>query len=612
MNPIVQEFLDKRKVQIEDINLLINPTKDMQHNPAYLHGVDEWVTLLHAHKGSNITIVPDYDADGILSGTLARVGLYILGFGDVFVYPPKSYHGYGITKKTVDEVLKQRPTTQVIVTTDNGSNATEGVQYAKEKGLVVLVTDHHIAEQDVGADAEINPNHVKDTTYPYKAISGTTVIYKALLHYAYTYGTFEQVRALHSLVFLVGVSVISDVMPIIDENRYYVMEAVKMFNHFYENFNPDDIYLYDDTPLGQYYRGIGLLIYELDKNDKLKYGINTDTFGFTIGPILNSPRRMLGDSSLGFHLFTITKEALENRVYPLPSESLYVLNEKRKAYVQRYTKALFNEIERSGIPVVDFSVSNTTANGGVAGLLANQYIKRYGLPSIVFSVPESIATRDINSDVSGYTGLISGSARAPEWFNMYEVLAQIDEDNPGLIHGWGGHAQAAGITLRGENFLTFHKLFTQGLRHQLNEIMIERQTQGISEQLSMLLSADFVIDSEYIDPYDRPHLPSLIAYSQDLNEAVYLFEKLEPFGVGFREPIFGLVFATSKNIKPFKMGKEKQHVRISLPNGLTVIGWNLADLFDEDNPREYTAIGSLQVSRYNGYENIQFIIQDIM
>ncbi|HLS22305.1 MAG TPA: DHH family phosphoesterase, partial [Pseudogracilibacillus sp.] len=98
-----------------------------------------------------------------------------------------SDHGYGITKKTVDEVLKLRPTTQVIVTTDNGSNAIEGVQYAKEKGIIVLVTDHHIAESDVGADAEINPNHVKDNTYPYKAISGTTVIYKALFHYANTY-----------------------------------------------------------------------------------------------------------------------------------------------------------------------------------------------------------------------------------------------------------------------------------------------------------------------------------------------------------------------------------------------------------------------------------------
>ena len=611
MNSIVQAFLDKRNVQTKDINLLIHPTKEMQHNPAYLHGVDEWVELLHAYKGSEITIVPDYDADGILSGTLARVGLYILGFGDVFVYPPKSYHGYGITKKTVDEVLKLRPTTQVIVTTDNGSNATEGVPYAKQKGIKVLVTDHHIAERDVGADAEINPNHVKDDSYPYTAISGTTVIYKALLHYAYRYGTYDDVRALHSLVFLVGVSVISDVMPIIDENRYYVTEAVKMFNHFYEHFNPDDIYLYEDTPLGQYYRGIGLLIYELDKNGKLKYGINTDTFGFTIGPILNSPRRMLGDSTLGFELFTMTKEALENRVYPLPSESLYVLNEKRKAYVQRYTKALFNEIERSGIPVVDFSVSNTTANGGVAGLLANQYMKRYGLPSIVLSIPESVATRDINSDVSGYTGLISGSARAPEWFDMYNVLARIDKDNPGLIHGWGGHSQAAGITLRGENFSTFHKLFTQGLRHQLNEIMIEKQTQGISEELSLLMGADFVIDSGYSHLYDKQYL-NVIPHGQDLTEAVYLFEKLEPFGVGFREPIFGLVFATSKNIKPFKMGKEKQHVRISLPNGLTVIGWNLADLFDEDNPREYTAIGSLQVSRYNGYENIQFIIQDIM
>lgn len=611
LNKIVASFLEKRNISISDVETLIQPSKDHQHDPVLLNGVTSWSALLHQCKGLNITIVPDYDADGILSGTLARVGLYMLGFGDVNVYPPKSYHGYGMTETTVDEVLRLYPTTQVIVTTDNGSNALTGVSYAKSKGLVVLVTDHHIAQEDVQADAEINPNHVDDETYPYKSISGTTVIYKGLLHYAHQYGTHDDVRQLHNLIFLVGVSVISDVMPIVDENRYYVTEAVRMFTHFYQNFNDDMIYFYDDTPIGQYYRGLGLLVIELNKHGRLKYGINTDTFGFTIGPILNAPRRMLGDSTLGFALFHQTLGHLQQESYIPPSVALHQVNEQRKAYVTRYTKSLFDTIEQSGLSVVDFSVCHTSAGGGIAGLLANQYTKRYGLPSIVFSTPERHIVQDINSDIEHADTLMSGSARSPEWFNMHGFLTKLERDNPSLIHGWGGHAQAAGVSVYGYNYQLFHKLFTEALRQEIEGIMAEKNKQGIDEIASMMNGVDFVIDTLELSDKHKQSFNHVVTYDGELHEAIYQFEDLAPFGVGFREPIFGMVFST-QGLDVFKMGQEKQHVRIRLFSGLTVIGWNMADLFDDTDKTEYVTTGIININRYNGREYIQYIIQDVL
>lgn len=97
-----------------------------QHNPFLLKGVGRWINVLHRVKGLPIAIIPNYDADGVLSGTLASVGLYLFGFEDVYLYPPKTYDGYGLSRKSVDNVLQARPETRVIITTDNGSNAHDG------------------------------------------------------------------------------------------------------------------------------------------------------------------------------------------------------------------------------------------------------------------------------------------------------------------------------------------------------------------------------------------------------------------------------------------------------------------------------------------------------
>ncbi|MGX1195780.1 DHH family phosphoesterase [Metabacillus sp. SLBN-84] len=640
-NSIVESFLKRRNLGAQDLLYLMHPDVSHQHDPFLLKGVGRWIDALHRVKGLPVAIIPDYDADGVLSGTLARVGLSLFGFGDAYLYPPKTSDGYGLSQTSVDNVLMARPDIKVIITTDNGSNAHEGVSYAKSKGLTVLITDHHLAGEAPCADAAINPNGHGDNTYPFTHISGTAVIYKALMAYGRKYITDASLmRDFRSLVLLVGISTISDVMPLLNENRYYVTESVRMLEHFIEGYSVERLLGYDDTPLHQYYRGVDLLVTTLYKNGKLKYGVDAETFGFVIGPILNSPRRMTGESALSFQLFQSKRCDLADSAQMLPGDLLYTINEQRKVYVRSLTAALFSHIEKGGrLPVefmtpnarrspVEFMVFNARMNKGVAGLLSGNFTQAFGLPSIAFGAGSGGMIDGgegdiINVDVSEKPFLV-GSARSPESFDLHGFLTVIDAEHPGLIHKWGGHAQAAGITIRGENYERFRSVFINAyMTVMLEHLSAQGEPEGASvfggeyilttELFDRMMEAGVAHESEVIPLHGH----TSVFTNQALWEAVRFFEQLEPFGQGFPKPSFSVAIAMSDVPRVFTMGADKQHAKLMLNNGLTVIHWNGADQFkapsSETGPdnRVFVVTGSLGINRFNGDESLQLIAESV-
>jgi single-stranded-DNA-specific exonuclease len=637
-NPIIRSFLERRELTVHDLSYLTNPDASHQHDPFLLKGVGRWIDTLHNVKGLPIAIIPDYDADGVLSGTLARVGLSLFGFGDAYLYPPKTNDGYGLSKLSIDNVLNARPDIRVIVTTDNGSKAFEGIQYAKEKGLTVLVTDHHLADVAPCADAIVNPNGHGDNTYPFTHISGTAVIYKALWAYGRKYITNAQIWLdFRSLVLLVGISTISDVMPLVNENRYFVTESVKMLRHFINGYNKDRVLGYDDTPLHQYHRGVDLLVTTLHAYEKLKYGVDADTFGFLIGPMLNSPRRMTGDSTLSFQLFQSKREDLFDSSRLLPSDQLYELNEQRKVCVQKLTAALFEHIKRSDGSPLDYMVFNARMNKGVAGLLSGNFTTKFGLPSVAFGAgPEGSEDADrsdtniINVGTLGKTFMV-GSARSPETFDLYGFLTVIDAEHPGLIEKWGGHAQAAGITIRAEHFERFREVFTS----RYAAVMVAHlKAKGVPATPSPF-DGEYILTTEAYDrliqtglTHEREVVPlhgsTSVFTNQTLWEAVRFFEQLEPFGHGFPKPTFSVAIAMRDVPRIFTMGVDRQHAKLMLTNGLSVIHWRGAALFARPEPVELDAGGNpapdvrlfivtgvLDVNRFNGTESLQLIVADV-
>lgn len=636
LNPVIQAFLDSRGLSADDLAYLQTPTAAHQHNPFLLDGVSHWIDVLHSKKGEKIAIMPDYDADGVLSGTLLRVALDLCGFGDAYLYNPKTRDGYGLTARAVDNIAAACPHATTLITTDNGSNAHDGVAYAKLRGWSVLVTDHHVADADPPADAVVNPNrrHRKHLSqYPFPDISGTAVIYKVMSAYAERYIEDPDVKdSLKSLLLLVGMSTISDVMPLLNENRYFVTESVKMLERFVDSHTPARAEVHDETPLGDYYRGMDLLVATLNRMQKLKYGVNSDTFGFTIGPMLNSPRRMLGDSAPGFALFQSKRTTPETAGTSPISDELYLMNEDRKVYVNGLTAKLFDHIDgHAGLNPADCAIFNVEMLGGVAGLLSSKFTSKYDLPSIAFAVPpasQSPASVDpINVSVAGLSTM-SGSARSPGWFNIYEFLTAIDNDYPGLILGWGGHPQAAGITLAAENFIPFRRIFTERLKHVLYELSLQRDdtvtpfpvpVSGeflFATDTCISLAKGFTGETPFHVVVAKGNTP--IAQNTELMDAVRFFMDTEPFGQAFPEPTFSVVFAMSE-VKSFYMGADKQHVKFTLPNGLVVINWNGAKDFKVDtvpgvtpppDERIFVATGKLSINEFNGRESLQVIMND--
>lgn len=636
-NPLVQQFLQTRGILPDELAYLQSPIAAHQHNPFLLDGVSHWIEVLHSKKGEKIAIMPDYDADGVLSGTLLRVALDLCGFGDAYLYNPKTCDGYGLTPRAVDNIERGCPHATTLITTDNGSNAHEGVAYAKRRGWSVLVTDHHVADSDPPADAVVNPNrrHRRHLSqYPFPDISGTAVIYKVMSAYVEKYIPDPAVKErLNSLLLLVGMSTISDVMPLLNENRYFVTESVNMLERFVNSHTPARAAAHADTPLGDYYRGMDLLVATLNRMQKLKYGVNSDTFGFTIGPMLNSPRRMLGDSAPGFALFQSKRTTPETAGLSPISDELYLLNEDRKVYVNALTAKLFEHIDgHAGLNPADCAIFNAEMLGGVAGLLSSKFTSKYDLPSIAFAVPPTSQNLQehadpINVSVAGVK-TVSGSARSPGWFNIHEFLTAIDNDYPGLIAGWGGHPQAAGITLAAENFIPFRRIFTERLKHVLHELALQRDDEAVSFPIPVAgeflfatdtciaLAKGFTGETPFHVIVAKGQTP--IAQNAELMDAVRFFMGTEPFGQAFPEPTFTAVFAMDE-VKTLYMGADKQHVKFTLPNGLNIINWNGAKDFKVEtvpgvtslpDERIFVATGKLSINEFNGRESLQIVMND--
>jgi len=601
MNRYIQAFLDRRGLHMDDVAALQSPSASLMHDPYLLKGMGTFVSYLrHIYETRQVIgIVPDYDADGVLSGTLLRVGLDMLGFTQVHMIHPHTKDGYGLNVRRVDELLDAYPATQVLMTTDNGSNAHEGVRYAKDKGLTVLVTDHHLSTRDPEADCSVNPNRSVDDSYPFPSISGTAVVYKVLEAYARRYYP-DKLPALDPLLLLVGLSTVADVMPLLDENRYFVVRGLHWLKVYAERVKDGPV-----THSHRYMQGLYAWLRTLTTQGLFNYRIDYSSFGFLLGPMLNSPRRMTGSSALGFQLFHGSRDPY------VIAESLLALNTERKQLVQRTTYRLFGYLQDKD--PLDHMVFAMGVRAGIAGLLASQFEKRYHLPSIAFAVQTSLdgVVEDVEADGEGR---LHGSARAPLGFDLHAMLSRIDKANPGLIVSWGGHKEAAGITLKRSAYATFKRLFCEAVRHVLpsDTAVPEPQT-----------GYDFVLlyDTDYVDrlPYTLPLTSHDVRKVSDeetseMVEAIAFFDTLQPFGQAFPAPRVLVPFSTD-DVQTTFMGTEKQHVKFTWGD-LSLIQWKAADLLRlrfgaRTGPFLLGAYGSLSLNTFRGRTSVQVMIDQL-
>lgn len=516
-----------------------------------LKGIDAAVDLLvqALQQRQRILIVGDFDADGATASSVGVLGLRMLGAAHVdYLVPNRFEYGYGLTPEIVAVALQRQP--ELLVTVDNGISSVDGVTAAKEAGLKVLVTDHHLPGPELpAADAIVNPNQ-PGCAFPSKALAGVGVMFYVLLALRARLrelGWFAKAGIsepnLGELLDLVALGSVADVVPLDANNRILVHQGLARIR------------------AGRARPGLRAV---LEVAGRQHARITSTDLGFILGPRLNAAGR-LDDMSLGIECLLCEDEALARDM----AQQLDELNKDRKAIEQGMQREALAQLKDLPVESLPFGLClfEPDWHQGVIGILASRLKERYHRPAIAFA--------------DAGDGLLKGSARSVPGLHIRDALDAVAARHPGLISKFGGHAMAAGLSLPQEHFGAFAAAFDAEVRRQLSE-----------DDLTGRLLSDGQLGAEEF------HL-----------ELAKALRHAGPWGQHFPEPLFHGVF----QIVTQRVVGEK-HLKLVLKTecgSLTLdgIAFNVdRDIWPNPNVRWVELAYKLDVNEYQGRESVQLMV----
>lgn len=449
-----------------------------------------------------ITIVADYDCDGATSCAIGLTGLQKMGANIDFVVPNRFVHGYGLSPKVIDMLIETKGKPVWILTVDNGIASHEGVDYANEKGIKVLVTDHHLpvkGKENPNAVAIVNPNQEGDES-GLGNMAGCGVIYYTLaavreeLENRGYFTTKNPAPNLAEWLDLVALGTIADVVKLDENNRWLVRQGLNRIKK------------------GKVRDGMRALFNIANKD--IEEATSQD-FGFALGPRLNAAGR-LKDMTVGIRCLISENydEALNL------AKQLDDLNVERKMIEKDMREIAWQTID------VELQSNNLTKvvygadfHEGVIGIVAGRIKENTNCPTIVFADAEE-------------EGCIKGSGRSVPTVHLRDALDMVYKENPDIFKGFGGHAMAAGLTIKKEYLPEFKKLFELAV----NEILDGKPYQKIIEVDGDLRASDISVNTALI-----------------INNEVW--------GQGFLEPVW---YGDFHIVDAKTMGKENDHIKLKL------------------------------------------------
>ena len=465
-----------------------------------------------------IRIISDYDVDGVTSNYILLLGLrrtWAALHGSCaddctvvdYDIPHRVHDGYGINKRLIDAAIADGVDT--IITCDNGIAAIEQVRYAKERGLTVIVTDHHqipFEESDGGervymlpqADAVID-NQRQDCEYPFKGLCGAGVAFK-LIQYMYRICGIAE-NEVNEFMEILGLATNCDMMDLVDENRLYVKYALESLK---DSRNP----------------GLNALMRLSGRNEKK---ISTYDLGFLIGPCINAAGR-LGDAKQSLE-FLLERDP---NVAEARARELLAVNNERKSMTEAGARHITDMLETATVNG-EFGQAATLADKvlvvyipavheSVVGIIASRLKEAYTRPAMVFTDAET-------------PGILKGSGRSIDSYNMFEELNRFRE----MFTAFGGHAMAAGFSIEKERL--------DELRRKLNEAA--------------------VLTDEDITPKLMIDVAMPLAYNSiEMTEQI---ERLEPYGKGNRKPLFAQAAVPVRRAQI--LGRNKNLLKLQLDTG---------------------------------------------
>lgn len=545
---IVDRVLRNRGISAE--HELSVQAKHLQHYKA-LNGINKASELLAdaVEAQKSIYIIGDFDADGATSTALCMLALGKMGCTSVnYIVPNRFDYGYGLTSPVVD--LAHQAGADVLITVDNGISSIEGVRHAKSLGLTVIVTDHHLPGKDLPiADAIVNPNQVL-CDFPSKNLAGVGVAFyvmSATKNELEKRAYFEKRQItppnMADYLDIVAVGTVADVVPLDKNNRILVHQGIQRIRS------------------GKTRPGILAL---LNITNRQYARCCTTDIGFVIGPRLNAAGR-LDDMSLGIECL-MCESANEAAGIALKLDGL---NQSRRDIEEsmrtQAETALANlALDPQNMPAA-LVLYNEDYHQGVIGIVAGRIKEQYYRPTIVFA----------NDDEQ----VVKGSARSIQGVHIRDVLARVDSLHPGLIHKFGGHAMAAGLSLYKADLPLFEKC--------LIEVVSEL----------------------------TKHLPkeAIIASDGELNETQLTIDNAHalkfslPWGQGFEEPLFDGVFTL---IDQRIVGKN--HLKMTLSVGkvyIDAIAFNIdLQLWPNKDLSEVKMAYKLDINEFRGQQSLQLIV----
>lgn len=521
-----------------------------------LSDVDKAVNYLYEAllKQQRIVIVGDFDVDGATSVALAVLALRQFGYQEVsYVIPNRFEFGYGLTPEIV-AVVHQQHKAELLITVDNGIASIEGVSAAKQLGIKVIITDHHLPTEILPeAEAILDPNKAGDE-FPSKNLAGVGVIFYLMLALRSKLRELDWFKQqnisepnMTQFLDLVALGTVADLVPLDRNNRILVHHGLERIK------------------AGSCRLGIRTLL-AMAKRDYER--VTTDDLVYAIAPRLNAAGR-LDDMSVG--VSCLLSDALQHS--RALARELTALNDERRTIeagmhqqaMQVLTKMDFAQNLPAGLCIFD-----ETWHQGVVGILASKIKDRFQRPAIVFAA--------VGEDE------IKGSARSIAGLHMRDLLDKIAVQNPGLIIKFGGHAMAAGVSLRRADYERFSSKF-------------------VAEVDSHLARAE---NQSYI--YSDGEL-SAVYFSLEIAE---MLQKAGPWGHGFSAPLFDGVFDL---VQQRLVGEKHLKMTISLPENkqeIDAICFNVdLDAWPNYRCQKVHLVYRLDINEYNGRRSLQLMVDKL-
>lgn len=449
---LVAMYLAKQNIK-EYKNFLFPTYKELE-SPLLIKDASKAMKYF-SENYKDFLLVGDYDTDGVTASAAVYMFIKEKYNYEIPVYIPERKEGYGLQKSNVDYAIKLGK--KAIITVDNGIAAYEAVEYAKEKGLFVIITDHHVIKNNIlpKADYVINTKRI-DSLYSDRQLSGAAVAWCCL--------RIIDEKIAEKFLPLILLGTIADVVDLVNQNRIIAKLGT--------NIHKDDIKIKSIKKLLEYL-----------KKDYLE----RELIEFKISPMINSSGRM--ENALQAFNFFISEndDEISNWITKLEQT-----NEDRKNLQHSLEESVMNSINKNKNYQFIFPPENINYPNAIVGILAGKVLEDTYTPTIVFYKKEKDGQK-----------LLGGSGRAPDWFDFQVFLKAAEEEN--LLVGGGGHKLAVGVTIKEENkekFINLMDKIIKKFKKEKKEIKVYKIYEFFDNKQRNIQMIDSILeDLMYLEPF---------------------------------------------------------------------------------------------------------------